>query len=439
MPNALTLADMSPGLLKVVERAQREPEGRFHALAQLIDMPALERAYRRQRSDAAVGIDGVTKEQYGQALEVNLQDLQARLKAKRYRHQPIRRVHIPKAQGKTRPIGISAFEDKVVQDAVREVLEAIYEQDFLGCSYGFRPGRSAHDAVRTLEQIVHRGEVRWIFEADIVSFFDSLDRTELKKMLEVWVADGSLLRLIGKCLHVGVLDGEAVVEPELGTVQGSVLSPLLGNIYLHYVLDRWFATEVKPRLQGKTTLIRYCDDFIIGFEREEDARRVRVVLEKRLGRFGLTLHPDKTRLLPFGRPPTTQQRGQGPATFDFLGFTFYWTRTRNGHWRMGCKTRRASLRRAKQAIYDWCRRHRHQPVEAQHAALGRRLRGPFNYFGVNGNFQSLLRLVEATKRAWYKWLCRRSQRTRLTWERFTDFLRQRPLPRPRITVRIWSG
>ena len=439
MPNASTLADMSPGLLKGVARAQREPAGRCHALAQLIDRPALERAYRRQRADAAVGIDGVTKEQYGQALEVNLQDLHARLKAKRYRHQPIRRVHIPKAQGKTRPIGISAFEDKVVQDAVREVLEAIYEQDFLGCSYGFRPGRSAHDAVRTLEQSVHRGEVRWIFEADIVSFFDSLDRTELKKMLAVRVADGSLLRLIGKCLHVGVLDGGAVVEPELGTGQGSVLSPLLGNIYLHYVLDRWFATEVKPRLRGKTTLLRYCDDFIIGFEREDDARRVRVVLEKRLGRFGLTLHPDKTRLLPFWRPPMTQQHGQGPATFDFVGFTSYWRRTRIGHWRMGCKTRRASLRRAKQAIYDWCRRHRHQPVEAQHAALSRRLRGHFNYFGVNGNFQSLLRLVGATKRAWYKWLCRRSQRKRLTWERFTDFLRQRPLPRPRIMVRIWSG
>jgi len=438
MASALTLETMSPGLLKVVERAQREPEGRFHALAQLIDMPALERAYRRQRADAAVGMDGVTKEQYGQALEVNLQDLHARLKAQRYRHQPIRRVHIPKAQGKTRPIGISAFEDKVVQDAMREVLEAIYEQDFLGCSYGFRPGRSAHDAVRTLEQMVHQGEVRWIFEADIVSFFDSLDRTELKKMLEVRVADGSLLRLIGKCLHVGVLDGEAVLEPELGTVQGSVLSPLLGNVYLHYVLDRWFETEVKPRLRGKATLIRYCDDFIIGFEREDDAGRVRAVLEKRLGRFGLTLHPDKTRLLPFWRPSTTQQSGQGPPSFDFLGLTFSWRRTRTGHWRMGCKTRRASLRRAKQAIYDWCRRHRHQPVEAQHAALGRRLRGHFNSFGVNGNFPSLLRLVEATKRAWYKWLCRRSQRKRLTWERFTDLLRQMPLPRPRITVRIWG-
>src|SRR5215468_9119690 len=439
MTNALTLDDRSPGLVQGVERAQRAPEGRFHALAHLIDVPALARAYRRQRAAAAVGVDGITKEQYGQGLEANLQDLHARLKAKRYRHQPIRRVHIPKGQGKTRPIGISAFEDKVVQDAVREVLEAIYEQDFLEGLYGFRPGRSAHDAVRTLKRIVDQGEVRWILEADIVSFFDSLDRTELKKMLEVRVADGSLLRLIGKCLHVGVLDGEERLAPELGTVQGSVLSPLLGNIYLHYVLDRWFATEVKPRLRGKTTLIRYCDDFIIGFEREDDARRVRMVLEKRLGRFGLTLHTAKTRLLPFWRPPTTQQRGQGPATFDFLRFTFYWTRTRNGHWRMGCKTRRASLRRAKQALYDWCRRHRHQPGEAQHAALGRRLRGHFNYFGVNGNFPSLLRLVEATKQAWYKWLCRRSQRTRLTWERLTDFLRQRPLPRPRITVRIWSG
>src|SRR5215471_13861541 len=386
MTNALTLADMSPGLVKVVERAKREPAGRFNSLAHLIDVPALARAYRRQRAAAAVGVDGITKEQYGQGLEANLQDLHARLKAKRYRHQPIRRVHIPKGQGKTRPIGISAFEDKLVQDAVREVLEAIYEQDFLECSYGFRPGRSAHDAVRTLKRIVDQGEVRWILEADIVSFFDSLDRTELKKMLEVRVADGSLLRLIGKCLHVGVLDGETMVEPEVGTAQGSVLSPLLGNVYLHYVLDLWFETEVKPRLQGKATLIRSCDDFIIGFEREDDARRVQAVLEKRLGRFGLTLHPDKTRLLPFWRPPQAEQRGKGPAAFDFLGFTFYWVRSRQGHWRMWCKTRRASLRRAKKAIYDWCRRHRHQPVEAQHAALGRRLRGHFNSFGVNGNF-----------------------------------------------------
>jgi len=438
MSNASTLESMSPELLKVVERAQREPEGRFHSLAHLVDVPALERAYHRMRKDAAVGVDGITKEWYGQALEANLQGLHARMKAKRYRHQPIRRVYIPKEQGKTRPIGISAFEDKLVQDAVREVLEAIYEQDFLDCSYGFRPGRSAHDAVRTLDQIVHRGEVSWILEADIVSFFDSLDRTKLKEMLEVRVADGSLLRLIGKCLHVGVLDGAELSAPETGTAQGSVLSPLLGNVYLHYVLDLWFETEVKPRLRGRATLLRYCDDFVIGFEHEEDARRVMAVLGKRLGRFGLTLHPDKTRLLAFRRPPVGQQGGKGSSSFDFLGFTLYWARSRRGRWGMACKTRRASLRRAIQSVTDWCRRHRHLPVQVQHAALTRRVRGHFNYFGVSGNFRSLLLLVEAAKRAWYKWLCRRSQRKRLTWERFADLLDQLPLPRPRITVRIWG-
>ncbi len=229
-------------------------------------MPALERAYRRMRKGAAVGVDGVTKEQYGQDLEGNLRDLHARLKAKRYRHQPIRRVHIPKEGGKTRPIGISAFEDKLVQDAVREVLEAIYEQDFLDFSYGFRPGRSAHDAVRARDRIVPEGKGNWILEADIVSFFDRLDRKKLKKMLEVRVADGSLLRLIGKCLQVGILDGAELSTPESGTAQGSVLSPLLGNVYLHYALDRWFERRGKPRLQGQATLVRYADDFVIGFE-----------------------------------------------------------------------------------------------------------------------------------------------------------------------------
>jgi RNA-directed DNA polymerase len=280
--------------------------------------------------------------------------------------------------------------------------------------------------------------VRGIFEADMVSFFDSLDRPELKKRLAVRVADGALLRLIGTGWHVGVLAGAAYGEPELGTVQGSVRSPLLGNVYWHSVRDRWCETEVKPRLGGQATLLRSCDDFIIGLEREDEARRVRAVLGKRFGRFGLILHPDKTRLRPCGRPPQEQHRGKGLATFDFLGFTFSWARSRQGRWGMGCTTRRASLRRAKTAIDDWCRRHRHQPIEAQHAALGQRLRGHYNYFGVSGNFRSVLRVVEATKRAWYKWLCRRSQRKRLNWKRFVDLLRQFPLPRPRIVVRIWG-
>jgi len=309
---------------------------------------------------------------------------------------------------------------------------------FLDCSYGFRPGRSAHDAVRTLDRIVHQGEVSCLLKADIVSFFDSVVRTALVEMLQTRIADGSLLRLIGKCLHAGVLDGEEPTRPEVGTAQGSVLSPILANIYLHYALDLWFETEVKPRMRARATLIRYCDDFIIGFEREDDVRRVMAVLGKRLGRFGLALHPDKTRLMPFRHPPVRRESGKGPATFDFLGFTMYWGRSRTGRWGMKCKTRCASLRRAIQSVTDWCRRYRHLPVKDQHAALSRRLRGHFNYFGVSGNFRSLLLLVEAVERSWYKWLRRRSQRSRLTWERYSALLERFPLPRPRISVRIWG-
>lgn len=439
MVDALTSGNMSLELLKVVERAQREPEGRFHSLAHLIDVPALARAYHRLRKDAAVGVDGMTKEAYGNELDANLADLQERMRSKRYRHQPLRRIHIPKGKGRRRPIGISVLEDKIVQGAVREVLEAIYEQDFLDCSYGFRPGRSAHDAVRALDRAVYQGKVSWILEADIESFFDSLNRTKLKEMLQIRVADGSLLRLVGKCLHVGVLDGEEYSEPDHGTTQGSVLSPLLGNIYLHYVLDVWFEREVKPRLRGAATLIRYADDFVIGFERHDDALRVLEVLGKRMERHGLALHPEKTRLVPFARPAASQRGGKGAGTFDFLGFTFYWGQSRGGRWMMCCKTRRASLRRAFESVAEWCRRHRHRPVAAQHAALKRRLVGHFNYFGVNGNHRNLVRLVRVTKRIWYKWLRRRGQRRPLSWPRFGALLKRYPLPEPRIVVRIWAA
>jgi hypothetical protein len=273
----------------------------------------------------------------------------------------------------------------------------------------------------------------------VKSYFDSVDRTKLLELLQIRVADGSLLRLVGKCLHVGVLDGSEYSEPETGTVQGSGLSPMLGNIYLHYVLDQWFEREVKPRLRGEAHLVRYADDFVITFETKDDADRVMGVLGKRMGRFGLTLHPDKTRLLPFRRPPAGQKAGKGAATFDFLGFTLYWQRARGGWWAMRCKTRAARLRRSIQAIAEWCRSHRHLPVKVQHAALTRRLLGHFNYFGVNGNCRSLSLFVQETKWAWYKWLRRRSQQAHLTWERFKELLARLPLPNPRITTRIWGS
>lgn len=430
---------MSPGLLKVAERAKRDPDARFNSLAHLLDRDALGRAYRRIRKDAAVGVDGITKEQYGQRLEENLRELNERMRAKRYRHQPIRRVHIPKSPGKTRPIGISCTEDKIVQGALREVLEAIYEQDFLECSYGFRPNRSAHDALRATQDMVTREGTVVILEADIQAFFDSIDRKRLLEMLQIRIADTSLLRLIGKCLHAGVLDGDHYSEPDEGTAQGSIISPMLGNVYLHYVLDLWFERDIKPRLRGRARLIRYADDFIIGFEKPEDAERVRVVLHKRMAKYGLTLHPEKTRLIPFARPRFGRTEGKGPGTCDFLGFTLNWRRGRRGGWYLSMETRKAKVQRFLHNLGEWCRRHRHLPLKDQHAALSRRVRGHFRYFGVNGNTRKLRTVLYRVERIWLRQLRRRSQRGhRLTWKRFNAYLAAHPLPAPTIHVQIWG-
>jgi RNA-directed DNA polymerase len=438
MSESKTSQIMSPGLARVAARAQQDPQARLRALAHHLDEAALRRAYHRIRKDAAVGVDGITKEAYGQNLQVNLQELHERLRKMQYRHQPIRRIYIPKDKGKRRPIGVSTIEDKIVQGALHELLQACYEPMFSECSYGFRPGRKAHDALRSLDRAVQAGQARWILEFDVQSFFDSMDRPMLKEMLQQRIADKSLMRLIGKCLNVGVLDGEHYESPERGTVQGSVLSPTLGNIYLHHVLDRWFEQEVKPRLRGKAMLVRYADDGLFGFERRDDAKRVIEVLRKRMARFGLELHPDKTRLMDFRRPSLSHTGRKGPSTFDFLGFTLYWRRSRDGHWVMTCKTQRASLRRAIRSVHDFCRRHRHEPVKEQHAALARRLRGHFNYFGVRGNESCLFVLRQVVKTTWHKWLNRRSQRSRMTWKRFKAFLKDYPLPRPQATASLWG-
>jgi group II intron reverse transcriptase/maturase len=437
MTIAKTMGAMSPELLRVKQRAKRDRQGPLRSLAHLIDEQALMRAYGRLRKDAAVGVDGISKEQYGQDLEGNVRDLHDRLRTMRWKHQPIRRVHIPKGKNKTRPIGVSSTEDKVVQAALREVLDVAYEPAFYDGSYGFRPGRRAHDALRALDRALFRKEVSWVVEADIQSFFDSIDRKMLMEMLRERIADQSFLRLVGKCLHVGVLEGEEYSEPEEGTAQGSVLSPILGNVYLHHVLDQWFERDVRPRLCGKALLVRYADDFVIGCELREDAEQVMAELFSRFAHYRLTLHPEKTRLLPFGRPERGQRKG--PATFDFLGFTLYWRRSRAGHWVPALKTRRASLRKAIAALADWCRSQRHEPVKEQHAALVARIRGHDNYFAVNGNFASVRTIRFWAVRNWYKWLNRRGSRTPLTWKRFGEhLLRDFPLPKAQVRVKLWA-
>jgi RNA-directed DNA polymerase len=439
MKEAETSKGMSTGLTRVMERARKNPNGRMRSLAHHIDIEALRRSFHRIRDDAAVGVDGVTKEAYGEKLEENLADLHSRLKGKRYRHQPIRRSYLPKGGGKTRPIGISTIEDKVVQGAIGELLGVIYEQEFLECSHGFRPGRSAHDALKVLNRSIRYGEANWILKADVAAFFDSMDRPVLRGMLEERIDDKSLMRLIGKCVHVGVLDGAELQTPEEGTAQGSILSPLLGNVYLHHVIDKWYENEVKPRMRGRSCLVRYADDLLFGFEVEEDARRVMRVLGKRLDRFGLSLSPDKTELLDFRRPPRGQQAGKGQNVFDFLGFTHYWRRSRKGRWNPAWKTRKKSLQKAVKEYQSWCKANRHLSIPEQHAALTRRIRGHFNYFGVNGNHRSLSMLRNKVERTWYRWLRRRSQRTRMTWERFNAILKELPLPPVRVYRNLWAA
>jgi RNA-directed DNA polymerase len=424
----------SPKLTKVVELARKDPGLRLRSLAHVLDEHLLKQSFHQLRRDAAVGTDGVTKEEYGRNLDVNVRSLHERMKTARYRHQPIRRVHIPKANGTLRPLGISCTEDKIVQGALTTLLTAVYEPLFRECSYGFRPGRSAHDAITALHGI--GGEVTWILEADIEAYFDSIDRKTLMEELRKRIDDESLLRLVGKCLHVGVLEGDEYSEPDVGTAQGSALSPLLGNVYLHYALDEWFAREVVPRLKGPAKLIRYADDFVIGFGRKEDADRVLRVLPQRLERYRLRLSPEKTRLVRFTRP-TGDDDGDSNGTFDFLGFTWYWGRRKN-EWAVHVKTQTSRLTRALVAIAEWCRKHRHDSVREQHAGLKPRLQGHYNYFAVSTNGRAVWRLLYWATRIWRKALSRRSQRSRMTWPRFLRMERALPLPRPKLK-HLWRA
>jgi RNA-directed DNA polymerase len=427
---------MSTGCQRIAELARQAPQMSFTSLAHHIDLRLLYDAYQRTRKDGAVGVDGQTAEDYAANLMDNLQGLLDRAKSGTYQAPPVRRVHIPKGTGnETRPIGIPTFEDKVLQRAVVMVLESVYEQDFLDCSYGFRPGRSAHQALAALwKQTMDRSGC-WILEVDIRRFFDTLDHTHLRELLRLRVRDGVLLRLIGKWLNAGVLEEGVVTTPEKGTPQGGVISPLLANVYLHYVLDVWFEREVKPRLRGSAFLIRYADDFVMGFTCEEDARRVLEVLPKRFGKYGLTLHPDKTRLVPFRRPGQRSVSGSAeppPESFDLLGFTHYWGRSRRGVWVVMRKTTASRFSRGIKKIAQWCRLNRHRPVAEQHQILSQKLRGHDAYYGITGNSRMLQRLRLVVRCTWRKWLVRRRRAGRLCWDHFNRLLQRFPLPPPRV-------
>lgn len=438
MPVTPTTDTISPRLQRIAELAKQMPGTALRTLAHHIDIDLLREAFRRTRKDGATGVDGRTAAEYALNLDANLSSLLDRFKSGTYRAPPVRRVHIPKGKGdQTRPIGIPTIEDKILQRAVAMVLEAVYEEDFLDFSWGFRPGRRMHDALSGLRNWLMSKNGAWVIEVDIRSFFDALPHAVLRDLLDQRVRDGVIRRAIGKWLNAGVLEDGEIHRGTSGTPQGGVISPLLANIFLHHVFDEWFDKEVRPRLGGDSYVVRFADDIVIACKREEDARRVMDVLPKRFGKYGLTLHPEKTRFLRFTRPLKGRDDDGETGSFDFLGLTHHWAKSRKGNWVIKQRTAGNRLQRGCRAVAEWCRLNRHQPVEEQARVLNSKLRGHYNHYGVTGNSRSVNRFFQVVRKTWFKWLSRRNQRRHLTWERYAALLARYPLQPPRLGARGW--
>jgi RNA-directed DNA polymerase len=431
----------APSALDRVRRiAQQDKEARFTALLHHVDVDRLWRAYWALNPKAATGVDGVTWQDYGLDLEANLRDLHARVHRGAYRARPSRRAYIPKPDGRQRPLGIASLEDKILQRAVVEVLNAVYEADFLGFSYGFRRGRSPHDALDALAVGIERGKVSWVLDADIRSYFEKLDRRWMVRFLEHRIADRRVLRLIQKWMGAGVIENGDWLDTLEGTPQGASASPLLANVYLHYVFDLWAERWRRRRARGQMIIVRFADDYIVGFQHREDAERFLAELRDRLAQFSLELAAEKTRLIEFGRfaAERRQKRGLGkPETFQFLGFTHICTKDRRGRFAVRRITDRKRLRAKLRAVKEELKRRRHLPVPEQGRWLRSVVQGHARYYAVPGNIAAIVTFRSQAKRHWYQALRRRSQRTRLDWERM-DRLETRWLPPARI-VHPWPS
>ena len=418
---------------RIAELAERLPAAVLTTLSHHVDMDWMREAYRLTRKDASAGVDGVTASDYEKDLEGNLSVLLERFKSGSYRAPAVLRVYIPKEGGRKRPIGIPALEDKILQRVVVMLLTPIYEHDFLDCSYGFRPGRSAHHALERFWQVaMSMGTWCWVLEVDIKSYFDMVEPRYVREFLGKRVRDGVVKRMVGKWLKAGVMEDGQVAYPKRGTPQGGVISPLLANIYLHEVVDTWFEEQVRPRLRGKGELIRYADDFVMVFSNRTDAERVQAVLPRRLARYGLAIQESKTRLLDFSRPRDDERR---PGKFDFLGFTHYWGKSRKENWVIQRKTSGKKLRNSIRRFYQWCRKNRHMPVSEQWDKICLKLRGHYGYYGITGNYRSIKGFYEQAKRSWRKWLDRRTSGKDMIWEKFNKLLKRYPIPEPKIVHR----
>jgi len=433
------MENLTPTKLALLsERARRDPVFQFTSLAHLLDAGFLKECYRSLGRERACGIDGVSWKAYGEQLDDNLNNLVARMKAKRYKPLPARRVYIPKNEHETRPLGLPALEDKIVQKGIARILEAIYEADFLACSYGFRPNRSCHQALDAVYTTITTGPINHVIEADIKGFFDNVSHDWMLKFLSVRIKDPSLLLLIRRFLKAGYCEANTVVATEQGTPQGGNLSPMLSNIFLHYVLDLWFEKKMKPHVQGHAHLVRYADDFICMVQYAGDAKSIEGALRERFAQFDLELHPDKTRTLSFGRfereNAGTQNRKAN--TFSFLGFTHYCDKTRTGAFKVGRKTSPKKFRVTCKELNNWLRMIRNfKQAKDWWPVLQAKLRGHYQYYGIRGNMRAIGRFYRLAVRMTFKWLNRRSQRKSFNWERFYTYLERYPLPKPKIVQR----
>ena len=433
----MSLTNLSTKRQRIAELARSKRGMALSTLHHVIDLEWLKEAYRLTRKDGAPGIDGVMAADYAENLEANLSDLLARIKSGRYQAPPVRRAYIPKADGSRRPLGLPTFEDKVCQRAIIMVLELVYEQDFFSCSYGFRPGRSAHQALQELRTGFMRHGLRWVIDLDIENYFGSISHSHLRSFLDQRVTDGVIRRMIDKWLNAGVLEDGLLRHATEGSPQGGVVSPCLSNIFLHHVLDEWFENEVKPRLKGKSTLVRFADDAVMAFADFRDAQRVLDVLGKRLARYGLTLHPDKTRFIDFRsyRSDGKDHPEADGTSFTFLGFCHVWGKSRKGKNVVRLVTAKQRYNRALAAVTEWCRKNRHLPIPEQHTRLVAQMRGHYGYYGISGNFRRLRWYANKVARIWQKWLSRRDRGNGLNWGRFNELLKRHPLPAPRIVHR----
>lgn len=428
-------------LALISQRARREPRCQFTSLAHLLDEGFLKECYFKLARERASGIDGVSWKEYGVCLEENLKDLVTRMKAKRYKPQPAKRVYIPKDAHSMRPLGLPALEDKIVQKGIAHILEAIYEADFLDCSYGFRPGRSCHQALKVVDKTIMNHPINHVNEADIRGFFDNVSQTWMMEFLQVRIKDPSFLLIIGRFLKAGYIEAALLVKTGKGMPQGGNLSPVISNIFLHYVLDLWFEKKIKPQSRGECHIVRYADDFICMVQYADEARRIRQALHERFAKFDLELHPVKTKVISFGRYERINARHQKRRanTFDFLGFTHYCGKSRKGKFTVGRKTNRKKFSKSCREMNTWLRTVRNSgKVKEWWPILRAKLIGHYRYYGISGNSRSIGRYYEKTLRLVRKWLNRRSQRKTFSWIEYKKYLKQYPLPKPRITCNLYT-